>query len=388
MRRRVGVVTGTRAEYGYLRPLLLAIKESSELELRLYVTGMHLSKEHGYSIREIENDGFEITEAPSMGSKAMSDERDLAISIGTGVIQFANLFTKECPAIVVVLGDRTEPFAAAIAAISMNIPVAHIAGGDVGFGDIDHVMRHAITKLSHLHFTQTENSKQRVLQLGEEEWRVFNVGALTLDTILNAKIPPQEEIRRKYDMGKGPFILVSYHPTTTEWKDARKQIELILKSTAEAARKHSMGVTVIYPNDYPGGADIIEGIKSYVQDEISVHVFTNLPHLDYIAMMSASSVLVGNSSSGIIEAPSLGLPYVCIGTRQKERERARNVIDTGYDQSEIEDAIERAISDMDYLKEVLARVTPYGDGTASKKIVQVLRSVEIDKKLLQKKMTY
>ena len=388
MKRSIGVVTGTRAEYGYLRPLIRAIEDDADLELRLYVTGMHLLKEYGHSIMEIEKDGFDIAETIDMGSKAMSDEHDLAVSIGTGVVQFAGLFTRNHPEIVIVFGDRTEPFAAAIAASAMNIPVAHIAGGDVGFGDIDHLMRHAITKLAHLHFTQTESSKERVLRLGEEDWRVFNVGALTLDTILGTRLPSKEEIHEKYNIPPNPFILISYHPTTTEWKDASKQMELVLNSVAEVVRKHSMGVAIIYPNDYPGGTRIVNGIKRFKTDKARVHVFENLPHLDYMALMMASSVLVGNSSSGIIEAPSLGVAYVCVGTRQKNRERAQNVIDVDYDEMEITAAIERAISDENFQKQVAARVTPYGDGTASHQIIEVLKYIGIDKKLLQKKMTY
>ena len=388
MTRKIGVVTGTRAEYGYLSPLMQSIKNHNELILRVYVTGMHLLKDQGDSIKEIEEDGFEISSVIDMGSKAMQNTYDFAVSIGKGIMGFSDLFQKDKPDIVVVLGDRNEPFAAAISATTMNIPVAHIAGGDVGFGDIDHILRHAITKLAHLHFVQTESSKERVLKLGEEEWRVTNVGALTLDSILNSQLLSRKEITDKYDLSIQPYILVVYHPTTTEWEEAREQMRLVLESADSVANKHEMDIVVIYPNDYPGGLEMIKAISEFAKDKEKVRVFKNLPHLDFISMMSLSSVFVGNSSSGIIEAPSLGVPYVCIGTRQKDRERAKNAIDVSYNRSEITAAIEKAISDSLFLAEVSKRETPYGNGTASSKIVEVLSTIQLGNRILQKKLTY
>ncbi|MHA2425490.1 MAG: UDP-N-acetylglucosamine 2-epimerase [Candidatus Thorarchaeota archaeon] len=228
--KRIGVVTGTRAEYGYLRPLLQAIQDESTMELRVYATGMHLLKEYGDSIKEIEKDGFSISKRIDMGSKAMSSDFDLAVSIGKGVVGFAEALKEEQPDLVFVFGDRTEPFAASIASTSMNIPVAHIAGGEVGMGDIDHVMRHAISKLSHLHFVQTDDSKQRLIRLGEEEWRIHNVGSLTLDTILSAQLRTRSELSKDYNIELGNFILIAYHPVSTEWEDAERQIRVVLDS--------------------------------------------------------------------------------------------------------------------------------------------------------------
>jgi len=210
MSRKIGVVTGTRAEYGYLRPLLTAIDNNPSLILQLYATGMHLLKDYGDSIKEIKRDGFSISHVIEMGSKAMSNEYELAKSIGKGVVEFSKSFNEDRPDLLVVFGDRTEPFAAAIAATTMNIPVAHIAGGDVGMGDIDHVMRHAITKLAHLHFTMSDQSRHRVMKMGEEPWRVFNVGALTLDTILNTELPSRDALARKHSLPNKQFILISH----------------------------------------------------------------------------------------------------------------------------------------------------------------------------------
>lgn len=390
MKRKIAVVTGARAEYGYLKPLMKKIEDNTELELSLYVTGMHLLKEYGNTIQEFERDGFRIAKTIDMDVKVNNTNFDMALSIGKGITGFANAFKEDNPDIVVVFADRIEPFAAATAATSMNILVAHIEGGDVGLGDIDDNLRHAITKLAHLHFTSSNQSKERVLKLGEEEWRVFKVGALSLDTILNEKLIHREELCRKYKIPNKPLILISYHPITTEWQDAKKQMEIVMNSVIEIANKENMEIIVIYPNAYPGGFQIINAIKKSIQKSKIIHVFENLPHLDYVSLMAISFVFVGNSSSGIIEAPSLGIPYVCIGTRQEGRERAKNVIDVGYSKDEITAGVKRALSDKDFLDVVKKCESPYGDGEAraSERIVKVLSEIEINKRLLQKKITY
>lgn len=385
--KRIGVVTGTRAEYGYLRPLLHAISSEPTFELRVYATGMHLLKEYGDSIKEIENDGFEIIRRIDMGSKAMLVECDLPISIGTGIIGFANTFAEEKPDLVIVFGDRTEPFAAAIASTTMNTPVAHIAGGEIGMGDIDHVMRHAISKLSHLHFVQTEESRHRLIKLGEEDWRIHNVGALTLDTILNTELYTREELSKRLSFEFGKFILIAYHPVSTEWQDAESQMRLVLDAVAKVATESNLQIVITYPNDYPGGTRIVDVTNSY-SDRASIQVFKNLSHIDYISLMKLCEVYIGNSSSGLIEAPSLGVPYVCIGTRQKGRERARNVIDVDYDEDEIKSALRKALHDSKFLESVAKCDSPYGDGKASQRITEVLKHTSFDNRLLRKKMTY
>lgn len=388
MKRKIAIITGTRAEYGYLKPLMRKIEEHIELELLLYVTGMHLLKEYGNTIQEIEKDGFRIAKTIDMGLKVNNTEFDLAVSMGKGIIGFASILKEDKPDIAVAFGDRTEPFAAAIAATAMNVPVAHIGGGEVGLGDIDDCLRHAITKLAHVHFTSSNNSKERVLKLGEEDWRIFQVGALSLDTILNEKLLSKDNLCRKYNLPDKPLILISYHPVTTEWREAERQMKLAMESAVTVANEEDMGIVIIYPNAYPGGSQIIQAIKSSMQKSKNIHVFENLPHPDYISLMAISSVFVGNSSSGIIEAPSLGIPYVCIGTRQQGRERAKNVIDVGYSKNEITAGIKRALYDKEFLDTVKKCKSPYGDGKASERIVKVLREIKIDRELLQKKIIY
>ncbi|GAG30955.1 unnamed protein product, partial [marine sediment metagenome] len=237
---------------------------------------------------------------------------DLAKSIGRGILGFTECLIKDTPDIVIVFGDRIEPFAAAISASTMNIIVAHINGGDNGFGDIDNNIRHAITKFAHLHFTASKKSMTRVLKLGEEDWRVFQVGALALDTILKENFLSKDELQKKYNLFDLPYILVSYHPATIEWEEAESQMRLVMKAIITITDQEKLGIVITYPNAYPGGYQIIKIIKEFSLQNKNIMIFENFPHVDYTSLMANSRVLVGNSSSGIIEAPSLGVPYVCI----------------------------------------------------------------------------
>lgn len=389
IKRRIGVVTGSRAEYGYLKPLIAEIKEHSDLELRLYVSGMHLVREYGWTIGEIIRDGFKIARKIKMYTYNKNSPYDLAVSIGAGVKEFAAAFLNDRPDILVVFGDRVEPFAAAAAATALNIPIAHISGGEVAMGDIDDNLRHAITKLAHLHFPSTKKNKERILRLGEEKWRVFRVGALTLDAIFQKKLLSKKEIFKKCNITDQSVILIVYHPSTTEWQEAGDQMRLVVESAfGVAGETERMGIAVICPNNYPGRERIIKIIGGCQGKFERIYVFQNLPHFDYLSLMAGSCVFVGNSSSGIIEAPSLGVPFVSVGTRQKGREKGKNVIEVGYGKKEIAAAIKKALFDKKFLSLVKKRQSPYGDGKASQRILRILKSVKIDKKLLQKKLTY
>lgn len=387
-RKIIGVVTGSRAEYGYLRPLLKKLSADPAVKLKLYVCGLHLVKNYGHTFKEIVTDGFEIAGKVDMKMKDENTPFDLTISIAAGVEGFAKVFKNDKPDILTVFGDRIEPFAAAIAAISMDIPLAHINGGDAALGDIDNNLRHAITKLAHLHFTASRQSRQRVLNLGEESWRVFQPGALSLDTILNQRLLSKTDLCKKYVFSDKPFILVSYQPVTTEWLEAGKQIRLILQSAVGLAKKENMSILAVYPNPYPGGYNIIRVIQEIARENNNIFVFKNFPHLEFISLMAVSSVFVGNSSSGIIEAPSLAVPYVSVGTRQKGRERGDNVIEASYNKSQIETGIKKALFDKKFLALVKKKASPYGDGQAAAAITKILKKIKINKRLLQKKITY
>jgi len=387
MKRKIGVVTGSRAEYGYLRPLIKEILKHPKLELYLYLTGMHLLKEYGETAKELEADEFKIKKTIDMGFKKENTGFDMALSIAKGISGFAEEFKKDKPEILVVMGDRVEPLAATIAAVNFNIPIAHLHGGEVGLGDLDNSIRHAITKFAHIHFTSSDQSKERILKLGEEKWRVFKVGALSLDEIVGKTLLSREEINRKYNLPNKSIILVSYHPVTTEWEDAENQIKTVLKASAEIANDRDMIIIVLYPNAYPGGYEIVKVIRDS-QKEKNIFIFDNLPHYDYISLMNSSVVFVGNSSSGIIEAPSVGIPFVSVGTRQKGRERAKNVIDADYEKKDIIKGIKKALDDKEFLNQIRNKETPYGDGNASQRIVKRLDEIELNKKLLEKKITY
>lgn len=386
--KKVAVVTGTRAEYSYLRPLIQKLESNHNFDCLLYVTGMHLLKEYGYTLKEIEKDGFVIDGIIDMKVKPKNSPCDMARSTGEGVKQFADAFNNDEPDIIAVFGDRIEHLSAAVAASIMNIPVAHIGGGDRGFTDIDNTLRHAITKLSHIHFTNSKKSMECVLQLGEEPWRVHFVGALSLDTLFNEKLYSKKEILNRYNIPDKDYLLVIYHPTTIEWRDAGNQMEQCIQASVEVANEYSLNIIAIYPNAYAGSSDIIGTIKKYEKAYDNIYTFMNVPHIDYLSLLANTKILVGNSSSGVIETPSLHIPVVNIGTRQMWREKAENVIDVGYENDEIKSAIEKALFDKEFLSTIKRCENPYGDGKASERIVKVLSEVKIDKRLLQKQITY
>ncbi len=378
--RKVCVLTGTRAEYGLLKPVMTAISKHPSLQLSVLAGGMHLSEEFGYTADEITKDGFRIDGKIQMNPKS-DDGFSMAVSVGSGVISTANYLKKINPDIFLVLGDRTEALAGAIAAAYMNIPVAHIHGGDSAMAGLDEPARHAITKFASIHFPATKKSAERIVKMGEDDWRIHVVGAPAVDTILNENID-KKEIAKKYGLDAGkPFILLLQHSVTTEVKDAESQIRETLSVIAEMG----MQTIAIYPNSDAGGRKIISILKEYERHPF-IRTFKSVPHKDYIGFMKTAAVMVGNSSSGIIEAPSLKLPVVNIGTRQAGRERAANVIDVGYDKEQIKKAVRKALYDCNFKKKVRKCKSPYGDGKAGVKIAHILSKVKIDKNLLQKKM--
>jgi GDP/UDP-N,N'-diacetylbacillosamine 2-epimerase (hydrolysing) len=380
--RKIGVVTGTRAEYGIFKSVLQEIEARKDLKLSLIVIGMHLSPEFGYTVKEIEEDGFEI-EAKIDVLHAEDTKASMAKSIGESVSKIAETLEELKPDVLLVLGDRSEMLAGAVAATYMGIPIGHIHGGEVS-GNVDEPVRHAITKLAHLHFPATKEGAERILKMGEEPWRVHVVGAPSLDLIVNKKMPEPKAIADKYrlDLSK-PILLVLQHPVVAEADEAASQI----RKTLEAVKKLKQQTVLIYPNADAGGRRMIEVIKKY-EDTGFLKTFKSVPHEDYLGLMRLAKVMIGNSSSGIIEAPSFGLPVVNIGGRQEGRQRAGNVIDVGYDTREIVAAVKKALQDKDFRKKVSSCENPYGDGKAGKRIVKVLSKVELGKKLLEKRMTY
>jgi GDP/UDP-N,N'-diacetylbacillosamine 2-epimerase (hydrolysing) len=297
----------------------------------------------------------------------------------------AQTWGKLKPDLVLVLGDRAEPLAATIAGAYMNIPVAHIHGGDACIGgNIDDSTRYAITKLAHIHFPATTKSAERILKMGEDGWRVYMVGSPALDAILNETLLSRGVLteRFKLDLSQ-PLILLIQHPVTTQVDEAPKQI----RETLEAMREGGYPAILIYPNSDAGGRRMIKVIREYERYPF-IKAFKSLPHREYLSLMKVASVIVGNSSSGIIDAPSFRLPAVNIGIRQEGRERGNNVIDVGHNKQEIIEAIKKALMDKEFLDGVKRCETPYGDGKASQRIAEILSNLEITPRVLQKKITY
>lgn len=380
MKKKILVTTGTRAEYGILRSLLSELKKSSKIELILIVTGTHLSKKHGYTINEIKKDGFKINGKIKMIPKK-NERRDLTKEIGNGIIQFTDIFHKFKPDINIVFGDRDEMLASAIAASHLNIINAHIAGGDKS-GGIDEYNRHAITKLSNIHFTTTENSKRRVIKMGEEPKFVFNTGSLAIDNIKN-NISSKSSIEKKLKLKlMGDEIILIQHPVTTQVELVKKQIDSTLNSIVRLKKRTIM----ISPNSDAGSDIILDRLKEFSKKFDYLNFYSNLPRCDFLGLLKYCGVLVGNSSSGIAEASYFSIPVVNIGIRQFGRERGVNVIDIKeFKSKEIEKCIRKALKKKNEHK--LVKNNLYGNGSSAKQIIKILEK-SLPNDLIQKHITY
>lgn len=335
--KKVCVVTGTRAEYGLLRPLIQKINNDVDLELQLVVTGMHLSPEFGLTYQEIEQDGFKITERNEM-LLSSDTPNGITKSIGLGTIGFADVFSKIAPDMVVLLGDRYEALAAATAAMVHRIPIAHIHGGELTEGIIDEAIRHAITKMSILHFTATEKYRNRVIQLGEQPDKVFCVGALGVENIKTQILMSKKELEKsmcfKLD---SPYILVTFHPVTLENNTVKEQLENLLEALDQVS---DYQIVFTKANADTDGRIINQKIDEYVgKNNNRAVAIASLGMMRYLSALQYCDMVVGNSSSGIIEVPSFHIPTVNIGDRQKGRVRGKSVVDCGYTSKEIANAI-------------------------------------------------
>lgn len=393
-KRKIAVFTGNRAEYGLQYPIIKAVAAHPALEYYLLVSGAHLQEDFGYTKQEIEKDGFRVYGEVKL---AMEDDTlfSTAQAIGSGVLSLSRLLANIRPDFLVVYADRFEGFSAVITGTQMNIPTAHIEGGDLTEGGaLDDSVRHAMTKLSHLHFTTNAQAAERVLKLGEEAWRVFNVGFPALDLVADGRFASPTELKEKYGLDpERPVVLFTQHSVTTEFEDAVRQVQPALEAMRALARKGCQ-VVVTYPNNDAGGKRIIAEIERLREEGINgLQVHKSLGRYNYHGVLNlcgrvGRGICVGNSSSGIKETPVFGCPTVNIGSRQQGRLRAANVIDVPYDAAQIVTACERALFD-DHFREFCLRVeNPYGRGNAGTRIAEVLAEIDIDFKLLQKKMTY
>jgi UDP-hydrolysing UDP-N-acetyl-D-glucosamine 2-epimerase len=377
--RTIGVITTSRADYGACRPVLQAINSDADLRLCLFVSGMHLSPGYGFTVSAIEADGFEIADRVEV---LLSSDTPEAIgkSMGLGLIGFAQVFNRRRVDILVIVGDRFEMFAAALAAVPFNIPIAHLGGGDVTVGAMDDALRHSLTKLSHLHFASTEEYAQRIVQMGEEPWRVCVSGEPNLDNLATMRLLTREELEAKYSVRlSDPFLLVTYHPVTLQYRESGWQIDQLLTAL------HDSGIPVVVtmPNADTCNQPIRERIKRFAETHPSAWSVESLGLESYLSMMALSAAIVGNSSSGILEAASFNLPAVNIGIRQTGRVRARNVIDVGNSSEEILGGIKRA-TERKFRDSLRGLTNPYATGCAVPRIMEKLKTVEIDERLLQK----
>lgn len=378
--RTIGIVTVARSDYGIYLPILRKIQADPELNLHLLVSGMHLSPEFGLTVQAIESDGFPIGERVEMLLSSDSPE-GIAKSIGMGTIGFAQAFGRFRPDVLVVLGDRFEMYAAAVAALPFKIPVAHIHGGEITLGAIDDALRHSMTKLSHLHFASTQEYARRLRQMGEEPWRITVSGAPGLDNIPAIRLLSPEELESRYGLHlQPPPLLVTFHPVTQESERADWQLGELLAVLDEL----EMPVVFTMPNADTGSRLMMQRIETFIRARSWAQKVDNLGSQGYFSLMAIAMVMVGNSSSGIIEAPSFGLPVVNIGTRQTGRVKAANVIDVGYERTEILKGVLQALRPE--FRAGLRRLSnPYGLGQASEIIVAKLKGVPLDDRLLVKR---
>lgn len=386
--KKICIVTGTRAEYGLLKPVIERIKKDRDLELFLVATGMHLSPEFGLTYQEIEEDGYPINAKIEMllGADTASGNTK---SMGVALIGFADYFEINKPDILLILGDRYEMLAVAAAAMMAQIPIAHIHGGETTEGAVDEAIRHSITKMSHLHFTATEVYRKRVIQLGENPSRVFNVGALGVENVKNVSLLEKEELEKNIGfVFSGITLMVTYHPVTLEHMTAREQFRTLLEVIEE-----NKDIRVIFTkaNSDTDGKIINEMIDAFAR----VHgdrcvAFASLGQVRYLSALKYCSAVVGNSSSGIIEAPSFGVPTINIGDRQRGRVCAESVIHCGNGKKDIEEALRVGLSP-DFRAQIKNVRNPYEGIQTSKHIVDILckelqKGIEIKKTFYEVKV--
>jgi GDP/UDP-N,N'-diacetylbacillosamine 2-epimerase (hydrolysing) len=375
--RTIAIVTERRADYSRFKPILELIQADPDLDYKLIVTGISILKQHGNDIDVIRRDGFAIEAVvPMFAENGPDTGAEMVRAMSRVMPALADIFERIKPDIILSGFDIGANFAAAVAGAHMNIPVAHIQGGEVT-GSIDESLRHAMSKFAHLHFPATELSKQRLIRMGEVPEHIFVVGCPSLDVVLATPVATREAVISAHGLDPAkPYIVILQHPVTTEVERAGDQMAETLAAVRE---KHLQGV-MIYPNNDAGAQRIIRQI----QESGTIKIVRSLPAGDFVNLVRHAAALVGNSSSGIHETASLGVPTVNIGTRQQGRERGANVLDVPNDRREIAKALDKALYDDAFKAVVAERVNPYGDGTAARQIIRVLKTVSLDN-LIQKR---
>ena len=380
MKRTIAVVTTSRADYSHLYWPLHDLSRHPDVDLKLIVMGSHLSPEFGATVGEIERDGLAI--AARIECLLSSDtDIGMAKTIGLATLSLADCLGQMRPDLLLLIADRYEMLAPASVALALRIPIAHIEGGEISEGAIDDAVRNALTKMAHIHFTSTVAARERVVALGEEEWRVHRAGAPSIDHLRRDTLFTREQLESqlKVDLSQ-PTTVVAYHPVTIA-RDTTREADQLFAALLELPSQ----IVFCYPNADAGGRELIGRTQEFVRLKPGAHVFTNLPALTYWSLLRNVSLMIGNSSSGIMETPSFALPTVNIGMRQQGRERARNVLDAAPEKTDILAKV--AIARSEQFRQSLAGMqNPYGDGHASEKLVGILTSVPLGEELLVKKI--
>jgi UDP-hydrolysing UDP-N-acetyl-D-glucosamine 2-epimerase len=378
MKRRIAVVTSSRADYSHLYWPLRELGSHPEIELKLIALGAHLSPEFGCTAREIETDGFSIDARIECLLSSDSDV-GMAKTIGVAALGLADCLGQMRPDLLLLTADRYEMLAPAAVATALRIPLAHIEGGEISEGVIDDAVRNALTKLSHVHFTSTELARARVIAMGEETWRVHRAGAPSLDHLRRSRLPDREEVEARLGIQlTTPTVVVAYHPTTIA-RDPTREADALFTALESVQAQ----LLFCYPNADAGSRALIRRAESFASARGHGRVFVNLDPILHWGLMRVVDLLVGNSSSGIMEAASFALPVVNVGIRQRGRERARNVIDAEANAAAIRECIAMALSG-EFRRPLEGMENPYGDGRAAERIASVLASVPLGEELLVK----
>ena len=386
--RKIAVVTGARSEYGILKPLVSKIESDSELSLSLLVTGMHLCEEFGNTKDEIEASGYDnIYFCPMYDTTLSKNKEYYAEALSKSIYEISSVLLKNKPDIVIVLGDRLEALGASLAAACLKIPIAHIHGGDkTDDGHIDESIRHSISRFSHLHFTASESHSQRLLKMGESSFRIFNVGALGIDSIISGEIKPKEKLLLDLNFKVSPkedLITCIFHSSDDLMGEIEYHINCLIDSILEIKKP----TVWIYPNNDPGNKVIIKNLKK-IEDCTFIKTYKNINHEDYVSLLYNSSVMVGNSSSGIIEAATFNIPVVNVGSRNKDRESSSNVMFVDSNKNQIVNSIKKALTDKNFIEKIKKEKNVYGEGIASNKILEILKYTVIDDKFMKKMIEY
>ncbi|MCX6165016.1 MAG: UDP-N-acetylglucosamine 2-epimerase [Ignavibacteriae bacterium] len=374
--KKIIAITGTRADYGVYCSVFK--KLNKHFNFSIIVTGMHLSSDRGYTIKEIKKDKYRICGVVDINQKENTLSA-MADSVGHAINGFTKIFKKENPDLLMVLGDRGEMLAGAISAIHLNIPVAHIHGGELS-GSVDENLRHAMTKLSHVHFVSNIEHRKRVIQLGENSKYVFNVGAPSIGNIRNVKLLSKKNIFKKYGIERDKYFILLFHPTTTDTESPGKQINIIL----ESLKGIELPIIAVKSNTDAGGDMINITLFEFMKKNKNFKLFPSIPYFDYLSLLKYSSLLIGNSSSGIIESPSFKIPVINVGNRQRGRMRPKNILDVGFNKQKIKNSLKIILTDKKFIDSIKKIKNPYGDGFASDKILDILKKLKSKKELINK----